>query len=150
MRKFIAALSLLLMACSENTIDKTKFKNPVFNQPLEPLSKPAGYIYLTPTSVDLRVSEDENSSIYKGKCDLIENEQDRIALECNGKWLEGSLNPGLERHVYLTFAVKGLLIPSCLRIESHEYEILQDLSKRPLAELHYCVTPSEGILPRDN
>jgi hypothetical protein len=150
MKTFIVALSLLLIACSGSSNNQIEFKNPVFNQPLKPLSKPAGYIYLTPTSVDLRENEDANSSIYKGKCDLIENEQDRIALECNGKWLEGSLNPGSERHVYLTFAVKGLLIPSCLRIESHEYEILQDLSKQPLAELHYCVTPPEEMLPRDN
>jgi hypothetical protein len=150
MKKFIVALSLLLMACSENTIDKTKFKNPVFNQTLEPLGKTSSYVYLTPTSVDLRESEDENSSFYKGKCDLIENEQDRITLECNGKWLEGTLHPGSEWHVYLTYVVKDILIPGCLSIESREYEILKDLSKQPLAIRHYCVTPPEDMLPRNN
>jgi hypothetical protein len=150
MRKFIVALSLLLMACSENTIDKTKFKNPIFNQTLEPISKSAAYVYFTPTSVDFRESEDENSSVYKGKCDLIENEQDRIALECNGKWLEGSLTPGLETTILLTFSVKDILIPGCLRIESHKYQILKDLPKRPLGETYYCVTPPEDMLPRNN
>jgi hypothetical protein len=147
MRKFIVALSLLLTACSGSSNDKIEFKNPIFNQTLRPLGKTSSYVYLTPTSVDFRENEDANSSFYKGKCDLIENEQDRITLECNGKWL-GTLNPGSERHVYLTFTIKDILIPGCLRIQSYEYDTLTDLQDHIYSELHYCVTPPKDMLPR--
>ena len=41
-------------------IEKTKFVNPVFNQPLEPMSMRTGYEYLTPTSVDFRTPLDKD------------------------------------------------------------------------------------------
>jgi hypothetical protein len=149
MRKFIVALALLLMACSGSSNNQIEFKNSIFNQQLRPLGKTSSYVYLTPTSVDFRESEDENSSFYKGKCDLIENEQDRITLECNGKWL-GTLNPGSERHEYLTFTVKDILTTGCLSIESYEYDTLKDLQNHIYSIIHYCVTPPEDMLPRNN
>jgi hypothetical protein len=149
MKKFVIALSLLLTACSESSNDQIEFKNPIFNQTLEPLGKTSSYVYLTPTSVDFRENEDENSSFYKGKCDLIENEQDRITLKCNGKWL-GTLNPGSERHEYLTFTVKDILITGCLSIESYEYDTLKDLQNHIYTQIRYCVTQPEEMLPRNN
>ena len=41
-------------------IEKAKFVNPVFNQPLEPMSMRTGYEYLTPTSVDFRTPLDKD------------------------------------------------------------------------------------------
>jgi hypothetical protein len=150
MKKFVIALSLLLMACSESSNDKIEFKNPVFNQQLRPIDKKTAYVYFTPTSVDFRESEDENSSFYKGKCDLIENEQDRITLKCLGKWLEGTLNPGLETTTYLTLVIKDNLTPSCLRIQSYKYSTLKDLQNHVYTQSPYCVTPPEEMLPRNN
>ena len=50
-------------------IEKTKFVNPVFNQPLRPMSMRTGYEYLTPTSVDFRTPLDKNIKNAEGECE---------------------------------------------------------------------------------
>ena len=50
-------------------IEKTKFVNPVFYQPLEPMSMRTGYEYLTPTSVDFRTPLDKNIKNAEGECE---------------------------------------------------------------------------------
>jgi hypothetical protein len=148
MRKFIVALSLLLMACSESTNDKIEFKNPVFNQPLRPLSSTVGYAYLTPTSAEFRGPIDKNVIVYQGKCDLIENKQDRITLKCKGYWLDTIPQFRSEHNSYLTYVVKDILIPSCLRILEYDYDKPEDFPHDEMHSAKYCVTPPKDMLPR--
>jgi hypothetical protein len=145
MKKFVIALSLLLMACSESSNDQIEFKNPVFNQPLEHLGKTSIYIHLTPTSTERWESVNDTSFFYKGKCDLIENEQDRITLKCNGKW-----DDGLEWKQYFTYIILKVSILDCLRIQSYEYDTLEDLQNHIYTQIRYCVTQPEETLPRNN
>lgn len=70
MKKILLLFILLIVACSSVSQYDTEFKNPVFNQPLEPLSSGAGYVYLTPKSVDFRTPLDKNKIDTQGKCDL--------------------------------------------------------------------------------
>jgi hypothetical protein len=150
MKKFIVALSLLLMACSEDTIDKTKFKNPVFNQPLEPLSSTVGYAYLTPTSAEFRGPIDKDVIVYQGKCDLIENKQDRITLKCKGYWLDTIPQFRSEHNSYLTYVVKDIFMSDCLRILEYDYDKPEDFPHDEAFAAKYCVTPPEEMLPRNN
>ena len=92
MKKLFLLLGAFLTACSLTQSYDTEFKNPIFNQLLKPLGKTVGYAYLTPTSVKLSELFDKDKIDYIGKCDLIENKQDRITLKCLGEWYDGS-NP---------------------------------------------------------
>ena len=67
-------------------IEKTKFVNPVFNQPLEPMSMRSGYVYLTPTSVDFRTPLDKDIINSKGSCELLENAEDHIKMFCKVRY----------------------------------------------------------------
>jgi hypothetical protein len=118
--------------------DKTKFKNPVFNQPLEPFSNQRGYVYLTPTSIDIREIEDKNTSHYKGECDLIKNEQDRIDLDCHGKRLDW-MQRLYEDRIYVTYVIKDVFLSRCLEILEYEYEFSSDAPKQIISVTHYCV-----------
>jgi hypothetical protein len=144
MKKFITLIALILTACSEDTTDKIEFKNPIFNQELRPLSSTVGYEYLTPTSAEFRGVGDKDTIIYTGKCDLIENEQDRITLKCKGHWDDGS-----EHNSYLTYVVKGVLpfVPSCLRILEYDYKTPEDFPNNEGRASKFCVTPPEDMLP---
>ena len=82
MKKILLLFILLIVACSSVSQYDTEFKNHVFNQPLRPLSSGTGYVYITPKSVDFRTPLDKNKLDTQGKCDLIENKQDRITLKC--------------------------------------------------------------------
>ena len=55
MMKFILfLLSFLYVNNVALAEEKVEFVNPVFNQPLRPMSMRSGYEYLTPTTVDFR------------------------------------------------------------------------------------------------
>ena len=142
MKKIFLTVVLFLTACSFVQTYDTEFKNPVFYQPLEPLSKTVGYAYLTPTYIDFRGVLDKNVSIYTGKCDLIENKQDRITLKCKGKWDDGS-----DFNSYFTYVIKEipLFIPSCLRILEFSYDKPENFPKSEAHSAKYCVTPPKEM-----
>ena len=139
MKKIFFLFSLFITSCSLLHQYDTEFKNPVFNQPLEPLGKGAGYVYLTPTSVDFRTPLDKNKIDTQGKCDLIENTQNRITLKCH---LEGW---GNTYQRYLTYVIKGIpeFIPSCLRILEYDYDKPDNFPKDEIFADKYCVTPPD-------
>jgi len=143
MKKICSVLLIFLTACNSVTTYDTEFKNPVFNQPLRPLSKTVGYAYLTPTSAEFRGVLDKNVTIYKGKCDLIENKQDRITLKCQGNWVDGT-----KHNSYLTYVIKEIpeFIPNCLRILEYDYSKPEDFPKNEMHSAKYCVTPPKKML----
>ncbi len=138
MRKMLLSSIFFLTACSSIFSYDKEFKNPIFYQPLRPLSKTVGYIYLAPTSVKFRGVLNENKTIYEGKCDLIENTQDRITLKCEGAWDDGT-----KYNSYLTYVIKEipLFMPNCLRILEYSYNKLEDFPKNEIHSTKYCVTP---------
>ena len=142
MKKILSVFILFLSACSFVQTYDTEFKNPVFYQPLRPLSKTVGYAYLTPTYIDFRGVLDKNVSIYTGNCDLIENKQDRITLKCKGKW-----NDGTKFNSYFTYVIKEipLFIPSCLRILEFSYDKPENFPKSDAHSAKYCVTPPKEM-----
>ena len=89
-KHIILCLTFLLSACSLlNSYDK-EFKNPIFYQPIqntlyhskETIEKTIIYTYLTPTSFTFK---DDSKNIVlstQNKCNLIENEQDKVTLKC--------------------------------------------------------------------
>ena len=141
MKKICLALLICLTACNSVTTYDTEFKNPVFNQPLEPVSKTAGYTYLTQTSVDFRTPLDKNKIDTQGKCDLIENKQDRITLQCQ---VEGW---GRTYNKYYTFVIKEVpwYAPECLRILEYSYDNPEDFPKNDTFTIKYCVTPKKDM-----
>ena len=145
MRKIFLLLGLLMTACNSVPKYDTEFKNPVFNQPLRPLSKTVGYAYLTPRSAEFRGVLDKNVTVYKGKCDLIENKQDRITLKCKGTWDDGT-----EHNSYLTYVIKEIpeFIPSCLRILEYDYSKPEDFPKNEMFADKYCVTPPKDMISK--
>ena len=139
MKKILLFLGLFTAACSTVSGYDTEFKNPVFNQPLIPLSKTVGYAYLTPISVDFRTPLDINKIDTQGKCNLIENKQDRITLKCQVEsW-------GEPYNRYYTYIIKEipLFIPNCLRILEYNYDNPKDFPKDEIFANKYCVTPPD-------
>ena len=140
MKKILLLFILLIVACSSVSQYDTEFKNPVFNQSLEPLSSGAGYVYLTPSSIKLSELHNKDKIDYIGKCDLIENKQDRITLKCIGEWDDGSKSSS-----YLTYVIKNIpeFIPSCLRILEYNYNNPKDFPTDEIFANKYCVTPPD-------
>lgn len=136
MKKIFVFLILLIDACSSVVQYDTEFKNPIFNQPLRPLSSGTGYAYLTPTSVDFRGVLDKSITIYAGKCDLVENKQNRITLKCKGQWDDGT-----KRNSYFTYVIKNLYTPNCLRILEYDYNEPKEFPQDEIFADKYCVTP---------
>lgn len=138
MKKIFLSSICLLTACTLTPKYDTEFKNPLFYQPLRPLSKTVGYVYLTPTSAEFRGVMDKNTTIYKGKCELIENTQDSITLKCEGAWDDGT-----KHNSYLTYVIKEipLFMPNCLRILGYDYNEPEDFPKNEIYSAKYCVTP---------
>lgn len=139
MKKILLLFILLIVACSSVSQYDTGFKNHVFNQPLRPLSSGTGYVYITPKSVDFRTPLDKNKLDTQGKCDLIENKQDRITLKCQVEsW-------GEPYNRYYTYIIKEipLFIPSCLRILEYNYDNPKDFPKDEIFANKYCVTPPD-------
>ena len=109
MKKIVYFCLCFVISCGINKYDK-EFKNPVFNQPLRPLSLTVGYAYITPTSVAFITPLDKNEIDSKGVCDLIENEQDRITLKCKINWIDS------QRDEYITYILKEEVFPGCQRV----------------------------------
>lgn len=166
MKKYINLMFLLILNACANSVNKTEFVNSIFNQPLRPLSRSTGYIYLTPASIDMRTPLDKNLVAAKGECELVENRQERITLKCKYKRIpqEGLLESAqkelnssnkitreiaqktLEIHAttyeeYFTYAVKNLYTDTCLRIEEYIRKLDEDYTKDDFFHSSYCVTP---------
>ena len=174
MKKFVLILGLVLSfsanAQAEDNVNKQEFVNPIFYQPLEPLSRSNGYTYLTPTSIDMRTPLDKNLVNARGECELIENTQKRITLKCKYKWIpqKGLLESAKKRlqssdlitrelaqktletyattyEEYFTYAVKNLYTDTCLRIEEYIRKPDEDYTKDDFFHSNYCVTPPDYV-----
>ncbi|MBR1604699.1 MAG: hypothetical protein IJ660_01160 [Alphaproteobacteria bacterium] len=135
MKKVVLSFICFLTACSSIFGYDKEFKNPIFNQPLRPLSKTSTWTYLTPTSYVSMTPLDKNKIDTQGKCDLVENKQDRITLKCIGEWYDGA-----KSNSYFTYVITDLLSPTCLIIEQYYYSTLKEFPKRASYGT-YCITP---------
>ena len=126
--------------------EKVKFVNPVFNQPLRPMSMRSGYEYLTPTTVDFRTPLDKNLKNAEGNCELLENEEDHIKMFCKLTWLlydtkYKTYKEDFTVEEYYVYKIKGLYFEGCLEIVEISYKEGQ---QDDTSEYHYCVTPQDG------
>ena len=135
MKKILLFLGLFTAACSTVSGYDTEFKNPAFNQLLSPLGKTVGYAYLTPSSIKLSELHNKDKIDYIGKCDLVENKQDRITLKCAGEWDDGS-----KSNSYFTYVITDLLSSTCLIIEQYYYFTPKEFPKQASYGT-YCITP---------
>ncbi len=132
MKKYcILFILFVLTACHSNK----EFKNPIFNQELEPLGKTVGYTYLTPTSIDFRNILDKNKIDSQGECDLIENKEDRITLKCMFDEWGGKKE---KYTLYLTYIIGEKFSDNCLRIIEYSYN---NPDSRFKSHATYCTTP---------
>jgi len=149
MRNFVLILGLLLTLsnCSYSkslSVKQQKFVNPIFYQPLEPLSITVGWTYLTPNTIDFRTPLDKNIVDSTGQCELIENEQDHITLLCDITWRNE------KRKEYYTYIIKDLFMPNCWRILEYHYQKIEDFSRNEMHAAKYCVTPPDYTLSKSN
>jgi hypothetical protein len=148
MKKIALVLSLFLTACAFGTNNKTEndkveFKNPIFYQPL----KRYWYSYnvrLTPTSVDFREDEDEDSSYYKAKCQLIRNQIDRITLKCKGVLLDIP-----EYSIYITYVLNPVFDweKKCILIFEYRYDEPDSFYEDANEATTYCIKPPVCKIP---
>ena len=149
MKKFILILAVLFVWGNGAWADEAKkleFVNPVFNQPLEPISMHSGYEYLTPTSVDFRTPLDKNIKDSQGDCELLENEEDHIKMFCKLTMFtydteHKTYKKWFTSEEYYIYRIKGLYFEGCLEIVEISYKEGQ---QEYASESHYCVTPSDG------
>jgi len=154
MKKIIFILGLFfssnIYATDTSLTNKPQhFINPIFNQPLKPLSRTAGWAYLTPTSVKFSAPSDKNLIDATGQCRLIENTKDFIKLFCHMKWRKDEYSSmvmfsgNYTTDWYCTYDIKKLFFKTCLDIEETIYEI-QDEHIKKISSAHYCVTPIDN------
>ncbi|MBO6288775.1 MAG: membrane lipoprotein lipid attachment site-containing protein [Alphaproteobacteria bacterium] len=164
MKKFfmIFGMLLILSACSstqkvnttqlnKNVIDtvqknntqEPKFVNPIFYQPLKPLSRVSTWTYLTPTSIKSMTPLDKNKVAMTGECELIENNQDHITLLCDISW-HNPEEKGWKTKI--SYSIKNLSFPGCLRIEETD----KSLNEEYPSISSYCVTPPNDYLSELN
>lgn len=141
-KHIILCLTFLLSACSLlNSYDK-EFKNPIFYQPIqntlyhskETIEKTIIYTYLTPTSFTFK---DDSKNIVlstQNKCNLIENEQDKVTLKCK---VEKFGKPAI---YYLQFKIKNTKDSDCTKIVT--YLAYKDIKKLD-SYVSGCVVPSD-------
>ena len=149
MKKFILILAVLFVWGNGAWADEAKkleFVNPVFNQPLRPMSMRSGYEYLTPTTVDFRTPLDKNLKNAEGNCELLENEEDHIKMFCKLTWLlydtkYKTYKEDFNVEEYYVYKIKGLYFEGCLEIVEISYKEGQ---QDDTSEYHYCVTPPDG------
>ena len=139
MKKIVYFCLCFVISCGINKYDK-EFKNPVFNQPLRPLSRTLGYAYITPTSVDFSSTLNKNEITATGACDLIENKQERITLKCKIDWSDGSSQYG---ELY-TYILKEEVYPNCQRVLECSYKEGKTIPNEDYCE-KYCVTPLDKL-----
>ena len=138
MKKVILGSICFIAACSSVSGYDTEFKNPVFNQPLEPLSQTSTWTYLTPTFIKSMTPLDKNKVAMTGKCDLIENEQDHITMLCDIRW-HNPEEKGWKTKI--SYSIKGISFPGCLRIEETD----KPLDEEYPSITSYCITPADYI-----
>ena len=105
MKKFVLILGLLLSLSANAWADETyqikndiasnvnnlqlqkthsakeqEFVNPIFYQPLRPMSKHSGYVYLTPTFIKFMTPLNKNLISSQGQCELLVNQGNFIKL----------------------------------------------------------------------
>ncbi len=154
MKKFILILVVMFVFGNSAWAEEAKkieFVNPVFNQPLEPISNQTGYEYLTPTSVDFRTPLDKNLKNAEGNCELLENEEDHIKMSCKLTWLlydtkYKTYKEDFTVEKYYIYRVKGLYFEGCLNIEEISYKEGQ---QEYASKSHYCVTPPDGYATKE-
>lgn len=154
MKKFILILAVLFVWGNGALADEAKkleFVNPVFNQPLRPMSMRSGYEYLTPTSVDFRTPLDKNIKNAEGNCELLENEEDHIKMFCKLTWLlydtkYKTYKEDFTVEEYYVYKIKGLYFEGCLEIVEISYKEGQ---QDDTSEYHYCVTPPDGYATKE-
>ncbi|HBO49468.1 MAG TPA: hypothetical protein DD619_01550 [Alphaproteobacteria bacterium] len=154
MKKFILILAVLFVWGNGAWADEAKkleFVNPVFNQPLRPMSMRSGYEYLTPTTVDFRTPLDKNIKNAEGNCELLENEEDHIKMSCKLTWLlydtkYKTYKEDFTSEEYYIYRIKGLSHEECLDIEALNYDEGQQEYN---SELHFCVTPPDGYATKE-
>ena len=154
MKKFILILAVLFVWGNGAWADEAKkleFVNPVFNQPLRPMSMRSGYEYLTPTTVDFRTPLDKNLKNAEGNCELLENEEDHIKMFCKLTWLlydtkYKTYKEDFTVEEYYVYKIKGLYFEGCLEIVEISYKEGQ---QDDTSEYHYCVTPPDGYATKE-
>ena len=152
MMKFILfLLSFLYVNDVALAEEKVKFVNPVFNQPLRPMSMRSGYEYLTPTTVDFRTPLEKNLKNAEGNCELLENEEDHIKMFCKLTWLlydtkYKTYKEDFTVEEYYVYKIKGLYFEGCLEIVEISYKEGQ---QDDTSEYHYCVTPPDGYATKE-
>ena len=154
MKKFILILAVMFVWTNSAGADEAKkleFVNPVFNQPLRPMSMRSGYEYLTPTTVDFRTPLDKNLKNAEGNCELLENEEDHIKMFCKLTWLlydtkYKTYKEDFTVEEYYVYKIKGLYFEGCLEIVEISYKEGQ---QDDTSEYHYCVTPPDGYATKE-
>ncbi len=154
MKKFILILAVLFVWGKGAWADEAKkleFVNPVFNQPLRPISMRSGYEYLTPTSVDFRTPLDKNIKDSQGNCELLENEENHIKMFCKLTMFtydteHKTYKKWFTSEEYYMYRIKGLYFEGCLNIEEISYKEGQ---QEYASESHFCVTPPDGYATKD-
>lgn len=136
MKKVFLTFLFFVSVCNSASAQILQFKNPIFYQPLGPLSKVSTLTFLTPTYYAAMKPLNDTIGLH-GKCNLLENEQYRITLKCNLKGWRETYN------WYLTYVIKGVSpdFPSCLRILEYTYSKPEDFPKDEMYAAKYCVTP---------
>ena len=142
MKKLVLILGLVLSlganARADDNVNKQEFVNPIFYQPLEPLSRTSTWTYLTPTSVKSMTPLDKNKVAMTGECELVENQQDHITLLCDIFWHNPEGNGGKSIIIY---SIKDLFSSDCLRIEESD----RSLNEEYPSISSYCVTPPDYV-----
>ncbi|MBQ7633473.1 MAG: hypothetical protein IJS88_05110 [Alphaproteobacteria bacterium] len=138
MKKLVLILALILSlsanAWADDNINKQEFVNPIFYQPLRPMSIRSGYVYLTPTSIKFMTPLDKELLNATGECELIENQQDHITLLCDIFWHNPEEKGGKS---IITYSIQDLFMPNCLCIEESD----RALDEEYPSISSYCVTP---------
>ena len=80
MKKIIAFLGAFLMAGLVAAAEtEEKFVNPIFYEPMHPVSRISWYTEITPTEI---MSDNEAGTILRQKCSLVENTMESVVLYC--------------------------------------------------------------------
>ena len=154
--KYFALILTLLFTFTANAFPKAdistspEFVNPIFYQPLRPLSRQSGYAYLTPTTIKFSTIRDKDVIDETGQCKLLENKKNFIRLRCKTSWQmydKGNLVTHTEDLIY-TYEIKGYFLPTCLDIEEITYEIKGGDTKWNSTS-HYCVAPPDSTSEPD-
>ncbi len=77
MKKFIFLILLTLTAC-HTAPQEQQFANPLFNEPLKPISRMAWKTYLSPTQIKTTNAGYEEFE----DCELLDNTQQSVTLKC--------------------------------------------------------------------